>query len=52
MLWFRLFMVSIFFSLSGYTAITITSHGWNLIPVFFGDIEKMLLGAPRQGNSA
>ena len=24
-----------------YTAITISNHGWNLIPVFFGDMAEM-----------
>lgn len=48
MLCFRLFMVSVFFSLFAYTAVTITSHGWNLIPVFFGDIRSM--GWPGQFN--
>jgi hypothetical protein len=30
-----------FFSLSAYTAVTISNYGWNLIPVFFGDMRAM-----------
>lgn len=28
-------------SLSSYTAVTISNHGWNLFPVFFGDMAKV-----------
>ena len=38
---FRLFLVILFVSLIVYTAITISNHGWNLIPVFFGDMRAM-----------
>lgn len=41
MLAFRIFMIVIFLSLLGYTAITISNHGWNLVPVFFGDMRAM-----------
>jgi hypothetical protein len=32
----------------GYTGFTIANHGWNLFPIFFGDIAKM--GWPGQFN--
>ena len=38
---FRIFMLVVFFSLSAYTAVTISNYGWNLIPVFFGDMRAM-----------
>jgi len=38
---FRFFMVVILVSLVGYTAITISNHGWNLGPIFFGDMQAM-----------
>ena len=41
MLGFRAFMIVIFFSLLAYTAITISNHGWNLVPIFFGDMQAM-----------
>jgi hypothetical protein len=41
MLGFRVFMVAIFLSLVAYTAVTISNHGWNLLPVFFGDMRAM-----------
>lgn len=41
MLGFRLFMVIIFVSLIGYTAITVSNYGWNLLAVFFGDMRAM-----------
>lgn len=41
MLGFRFFMLAIFASLMGYTAITISNYGWNLLPVFFGDMRAM-----------
>jgi hypothetical protein len=41
MLEFRVFMVIVFVSLTGYTAITISNHGWDLLPVFFGDMRAM-----------
>jgi hypothetical protein len=34
-------MVAVFVSLFAYTAVTISVHGWNLLPVFFGDIQAM-----------
>lgn len=38
---FRVFMAVIFVSMVVYTAITISNHGWNLLPVFFGDMRAM-----------
>lgn len=41
MLAFRVFMATLFVALTIYTAITIANHGWNLVPVFFGDMKAM-----------
>lgn len=41
MLGFRIFMVAIFVAIFVYTAVTISNHGWNLIPIFFGDMQAM-----------
>ena len=38
---FRTFLGAIFVSLASYTAVTISNHGWNLLPVFFGDMQAM-----------
>lgn len=38
---FRIFLVSLWLSLVGYTAIVITNHGMGFLPVFFGDIANM-----------
>lgn len=38
---FRVFLVLILILLSGYTAIVISDHGWNLLAVFFGDMSAM-----------
>ena len=36
------FLLSLFLvSILAYTAVVINNHGWNLLPVFFGDILKM-----------
>ncbi|MFM5895374.1 MAG: hypothetical protein ACKOQM_13200 [Novosphingobium sp.] len=45
---FRLFLLVCLVGLSAYTAVTISNHGWNLLPVFFGDMAKM--GWPGQFN--
>ncbi|MCA8896045.1 MAG: hypothetical protein KDA48_12375 [Amphiplicatus sp.] len=37
----RILLVLILVVLSGYTAIVISVHGWNLLAVFFGDIGAM-----------
>ena len=41
MLGFRVFMAVIFVSVLVYTSITISNYGWNLIPIFFGDMWAM-----------
>lgn len=38
---FRGLLVLILLVLATYTAIVISNHGWNLLPVFFGDIAAM-----------
>lgn len=44
----RLILAAIFIAISVYTIITISEHGWNLFPVFFGDMAAM--GWPGQFN--
>jgi hypothetical protein len=41
MLSFRVFMAVLFVAIVGYTAVTISNYGWNLLPVFFGDMMAM-----------
>jgi len=38
---FRVFLAAIFVSLIAYTGVTISNHGINLLPVFFGDMKDM-----------
>ncbi len=38
---FRLFLAAIFTSLLIYTLVTISRHGLNLLPIFFGDMKAM-----------
>lgn len=38
---FRIFLIAVFLGILGYTAITISNHGMNLLPVFFGDMKAM-----------
>lgn len=45
---FRIFMAVLFIAITIYTGITISAHGWNLLPVFFGDMVAM--GWPGQFN--
>jgi hypothetical protein len=45
---FRIFLAIYFAVLAGYTGITVSQHGFNLLPVFFGDMAKM--GWPGQFN--
>jgi hypothetical protein len=45
----RILIAAIFAYLAIYTAIVISNHGWNLFPVFFGDMASM--GWPGQFNS-
>ena len=41
MLGFRIFMAAIFVAIAIYTTVTISHHGWNLLPIFFGDMRAM-----------
>jgi hypothetical protein len=38
---FRIFLVAAFLTILIYTGITISNHGLNLLPVFFGDMKTM-----------
>lgn len=38
---FRVFLSVVFLSILIYTAITISNHGLDLLPVFFGDMKAM-----------
>jgi hypothetical protein len=38
---FRVYMVAIFATIFVYTILVGNNHGWNLIPLFFGDIAAM-----------
>ncbi|PIB90906.1 hypothetical protein [Caulobacter sp. FWC2] len=38
---FRLFLLACLLVIAGYTSVTIAHHGWNLLPVFFGDMAAM-----------
>ena len=37
----RLFLGVIFLAVAIYTGIVIVNHGWNLLPIFFGDMVAM-----------
>ncbi|MEQ1785039.1 MAG: hypothetical protein ABMA14_27150 [Hyphomonadaceae bacterium] len=41
MMGFRILLVLILLVLTGYTAIVIANHGWNLLAVFFGDMAAI-----------
>ncbi len=41
MIAFRTFLVVIFLVIAGYTSVVASSHGMNLLPVFFGDMAAM-----------
>jgi hypothetical protein len=45
---FRLFLAVCLAAIASYTTVTIANHGWNLLPVFFGDMADM--GWPGQFN--
>lgn len=45
---FQLLLFIILIAIIGYTVVTVSRHGLNLLPVFFGDIAKM--GWPGQFN--
>lgn len=38
---FRVYLVIVFLCLGAYTAVVGMNHGWNLLPIFFSDIEAM-----------
>lgn len=38
---FRILLAVFWLVIAGYTAVTVSNHGWNLFPFFFGDIAKM-----------
>lgn len=38
---FRLFLLACLFGIAGYTAITVSYYGFDLLPVFFGDMARM-----------
>ena len=38
---FRVFLAAVFVVIAGYTLVVVTSHGLNLLPVFFGDMTRM-----------
>ena len=41
MIWFRAFLAACLLSILFYTGVTIGAHGWNLLPIFFGDMAAM-----------
>ena len=41
MLGFRILLVLMLLALTAYTGVVIANHGWNLLPVFFGDMAAM-----------
>ena len=43
---FRIFMAILFVSIVAYTAVTISNHGWNLVPVCFGDMKALAWPGP------
>lgn len=45
---FQLFLLACLVVIVGYTSVTIANHGWNLLPIFFGDMAAM--GWPGQFN--
>ena len=45
---FRLFLATCLVAIVAYTSVTITNHGFDLLPVFFGDMAEM--GWPGQLN--
>ena len=38
---FRLFLLACLITIVLYTGVTIANHGWDLVPIFFGDIATM-----------
>lgn len=41
MTWFRIYLVLVLLGLGAYTLLVGFQHGWNLLPIFFGDIAAM-----------
>ncbi len=41
MMQFRCFLAACLLAILAYTAVTISAHGWNLLPIFFGDMAAM-----------
>lgn len=41
MIAFRILLALIFSAIIAYTGVTISEHGWNLLPIFFGDMAAM-----------
>lgn len=39
--YFRGFLLLCFLAIIGYTSVTISRHGWDLLPIFFGDMAAM-----------
>ena len=48
MILFRTFLLLFLVALSGYTALVIADHGWNLLAVFFSDLSAV--NWPGQSN--
>lgn len=38
---FRLFLLTCLVAIAAYTSVTVANHGFNLLPVFFGDMAEM-----------
>jgi hypothetical protein len=38
---FRAWLIVVWVCIAGYTAVVIANHGWNLFPIFFGDMAAM-----------
>jgi hypothetical protein len=38
---FRILLIALWAIIAAYTAVTISSEGWNLLPIFFGDVAAM-----------
>lgn len=48
MRYFRCFLIAVFLAIIAYTSVTISRHGWDLLPIFFGDMAAMTW--PGQSN--
>lgn len=38
---FRAYLIAVLACLTGYTLVVGMSHGWNLLPIFFGNVAEM-----------